>query len=51
MKTQLKYTWDITTERNFSKKQMEMANMVSNTIARGGNVKDLRKALKSLSLL
>lgn len=47
---QKKYVWDITIEKNFTDKEMENVNMVSKIISRGGNVRELQKAIKQIDV-
>lgn len=44
-----KYVWDIVAEKNLSKRQVKMANVVSTAIVYGGNVRDVQRALKCLN--
>jgi hypothetical protein len=44
-----KYVWDIAVEKAFSKKQLEMIKLVSNTISHGGNIMQVQRALKQLN--
>jgi hypothetical protein len=47
----MKYAWDITTERDFSTRQMNTINQISEMISNGGNVAELKKKLRLVSLL
>jgi hypothetical protein len=49
MTANLKYTWDITVERDFSKKELKLVNLVSTTISHGGDVQELKRAVKQLN--
>ena len=49
MTANLKYTWDITVERDLSKKELKLANLISTTISHGGDVQDLKRAVKQLN--
>jgi hypothetical protein len=48
MKPELRYVWDITTEKDFSKRELQLMQEVSQMIVRGCNVKDIKDKLKQL---
>jgi len=49
--TKMKYAWDITCEKDFSDKQLKTINQISEMISNGGNITELKKKLRLVSLL
>jgi len=48
METRLKYAWDITTQRDFSARELEAVEEVSRMLSAGCKVKELNGKLKML---
>jgi len=51
MQTQAKYVWDIAVEEGFTGKKLNIVYQVSQMIAHGGEVQELRGKLLQLGLI
>jgi len=51
MESNTKYVWDITAEKRFSERQLEIVDEIAFTISKGGNIQEMKKKLEQLKLL
>jgi hypothetical protein len=51
MQTLTKYAWDITAERRFTDRQLELIDEISYTISQGGDISEMKKKLHQLKLI
>jgi len=51
MQTTIKYVWDVSIEKNFTPRQLEIADEIASTISRGGDIKEMKKNLQKLKIL
>jgi hypothetical protein len=47
----MKYAWDITSEREFSERELSAINKISDTISNGGSVIELKKKMRFVEVL
>ena len=46
----MKYAWDVSIEKKFSKAQLETINQISDIISNGGKTKLIKKKIRMLNL-
>jgi len=47
--TKMKYTWDITTQKNFNEEELKTVNKIADMISSGFSVSELKMQMKKLN--